>query len=163
MQSLEDALSPPHPPTLYSLSLCCWKELGVGIVDDGQSLCAMRASQLTENPADSGFNRFELAALPPKIVHPREVWHSLCLWSAWTSLMATMWSADGELRTGAPLRGVTSASPLRPPAHRCRAGRAPPEGQLSGGGFCEEVRSQSPHLSNLLHGGVVAGFYTHRR
>ena len=85
--------SPPLPPTLYSLSLCCWNSLGVGIVDDGQSFCAVRASQLTENPADSGCNRFELAVLALKIFHPREVWHSVCPWSAWTSLMATMRSA----------------------------------------------------------------------
>ena len=33
--------------------------------------------------------------------------------------------------------------------------RAPPGGQLSGGGFFEEVKSPSPQLSNLLHVGVV--------
>ena len=56
-----------------------------------------------------------------------------------------------ELRTGVPLRGVMSASPLRPPAHKYRAGR----GRLLGDSsrevdFFEEVRSQSPHLSSWL-------------
>ena len=66
-----------HSLTLYSLP-CVVGRPGVGIVDDGQSFCAMRASQLTENAADSGFNRFELAVLTLWIVHPREVWDSVC-------------------------------------------------------------------------------------
>ena len=82
-----------------TLSLCasCPCVVGSPLVwalwSDGRSLCAVRDSQLSKNPADSGFNRFELAVLALRIVHPREVWHSVCSWSAWTSLMATMRSA----------------------------------------------------------------------
>ena len=149
MQSLQDALS--H---FVQLALCCWKAPGVGIVERRAVFVCYAGFSVDGNPADSGFNRFELAVLALWIVHPREVWHSVCPWRTLTSLMASVRSADDELRTGVPLRGVMSASPLRP-CTQMQGWGAPPEGQLSGGGFFEEVRSQSPHLSNLLHVGVV--------
>ena len=118
MQSLQDALSHSGQlvPVTLALNSVCSRTVQTSLVlamwSDGQYFGAARATQLSENPADSGFSRFELQCSRSGssiFVKSGKVCARGARGDVFDGFNA---ECRDELRTGVPLRGVMSAWPV---------------------------------------------------